>query len=86
MAELDKVEDKSVENYGQTIDRKCKTDKAVKSFTGITNATKLKSNRPQNIATRSVEKEFGQTFSVTDILKQEQPAENKAESNVSDSE
>lgn len=33
--------------------------------------TKLKSNRPQVIKESQAEKEFGQTFSVTDILKQE---------------
>lgn len=40
--------------------------------------TKLKSNRPQVIKASQAEKEFGQTFSVADILKQEKPVNDKS--------
>ena len=40
--------------------------------------TKLKQNRPQVTRQIQADKEFGQTFSVTDILKQEKPASNKS--------
>ena len=43
--------------------------------------TKLKSNRPQAIKASQAEKEFGQTFSVTDILKQEKPVNKDLGSN-----
>lgn len=42
--------------------------------------TKLKSNRPQVIKAAQAEKEFGQTFSVTDILKQEKPVNKQSSS------
>lgn len=46
-------------------------DGCVNDFDKFDKQTKLKSNRPQVIKESQVEKEFGQTFSVTDILKQE---------------
>ena len=45
--------------------------------------TKLKSNRPQVIKAPQAEKEFGQTFSVTDILNQEKPVNKSLDSNRS---
>lgn len=46
-------------------------DGCVNDFDKFDKQTKLKSNRPQVIKESQAEKEFGQTFSVTDILKQE---------------
>ena len=48
-------------------------DSCGSDFDKFDKQTKLKSNRPQVIKASQAEKEFGQTFSVADILKQEKP-------------